>query len=1618
MDTQYTVSNKRYNSHHTRETFEQNLSRGVQDPSFLRSRSPNSRGGHSNSQSDVSDDRQRGTPYPRGTLTELKQSVSPTSPTDRPGQNSLQKVQNWIKNSEQAVPVVVVEAASSDGNDVTHDLRSHFTSSDGLHTSNADQDKQSEGGSIKDEDSTFSAGESNPTGATDQLLWDQFQMIPRDNVTTETSLWTLIQGIKLIAYGLLFCMVLGCAVVNKLSLLTMTSGIVKSLKQGGPSPTNTMLLIGLCFPYVCWLLTYSARSVFGNVGWPTFKMTISVLVLESLHSLGLCLLLFKILPEVDLFRALILISSILVVPSMCRAISSTVEQTTSRTKRCFISLANLLAFFIQLGSVVLCTVSGFTYSSAEKQSITDRVRDDDMGTVERESLTLWERISWEIPVALVLISIMTWENYIDGDISFCGRRLPITIWKKNLLLLRQRLYIFVSIWKVGMSILLALILSDDFHFTLIFSQETPSYTNATTNQQSDDLHFQQYGPFYAHLVTSVLCSYLGGLACKMCMQRFSFSLPLTLVTPTCAAVVMLQCEFNFILFPGDTYTWVCPSQEDPWLKYHLILLGLVWLSQVIVTEHVWFPDSSRMAKIERLFVTPVRCSALTDQFLLLRRRRDDRDRMLLSNWDADSLLDEDPFKSDSAVPLIYACATMWHETVEEMTLLLKSIFRIDIDHSARFLAQKYYGIKDPDYYEFEAHIFFDDAMELTDDDKMVPNTFVVDLMSCVDDAISSVHERQITLGPPIRTPTPYGGRLTWNLPGGTQLTVHMKDKAKIRHKKRWSQVMYMYYLLGFRILAQNDNSSPEDVLGDKKTGQPVEKAQLTATQLRRRRRCAHFTRSVIFNNVSEDVQTKAENTFILALDGDVDFRPDAVRLLVDRMTKNKKVGAACGRIHPTGSGPMIWYQMFEYAIGHWLQKSTEHVFGCVLCAPGCFTLFRGSSLMDDNMTRTYAKRATQAGHYVQYDQGEDRWLSTLLIQQGHRIDYCAAADAFTHAPETFSEFFNQRRRWGPSTLANIIDLLSTWKSAVKINDNLSSPYVFYQVALLVSTILGPATVLLMMAGAYSVVFKTSILQSHVISLIPAVLYILVCLYTKSHTQLLVGAFLSAVYSIVMTIVVVGTVRTAIDGTITSPNVVFLIMLSFIFLISAVLHPEEFGCVLPGLLYFICIPASYLVLNIYFLCNLNVVSWGTREAPKKKTKEDVEREKIEQEEKKNKKQKHGVLGWLGLKNIIGELGELFRQMRTVIHDSFKMNDESQKKKTDQLLEELILEIRKDRLDSRSFQQSIDTSSSSSESVHDSDGSEEHAASLSITPAPQEAVPESVNGIPSWLKKEDPKNPGWLSSPDIGDGPLVYLDDNENIFWKQLIRKYLRPIADDKEHKDKMSAALKSLRDNVVFAFFMVTALWIAFFLQLEILQDELKDYLFIKIPRLNSNEEPLTFQPFGLAFFAFFAILIIFQFLGMLLHRWGTALHLLSITNITFGQTFTEQDKVKDIIMKVAELQKMRDIEHEPEPDYDEPMPDYEGENDMNRSYPESVPDRPPPSYHTQDIPVPFPQARTNGTMRQIFNHQGQPTGRTLQSAFEKRYRNEVVRGRGPTSPYSPHSVLQVPEYPEPDYANY
>ena len=52
---------------------------------------------------------------------------------------------------------------------------------------------------------------------------------------------------------------------------------------------------------------------------------------------------------------------------------------------------------------------------------------------------------------------------------------------------------------------------------------------------------------------------------------------------------------------------------------------------------------------------------------------------------------------------------------------------------------------------------------------------------------------------------------------------------------------------------------------------------------------------------------------------------------------------------------------------------------------------------------------------------------------------------FTACPEGFGEFFNQRRRWMPSTIANILEILSDYKNVVKANPDISLFFIAYQV---------------------------------------------------------------------------------------------------------------------------------------------------------------------------------------------------------------------------------------------------------------------------------------------------------------------------------------------------------------------------------------------------------------------------------------------------------------------------------------------------------------------------------------------------------------------------------------------
>lgn len=670
----------------------------------------------------------------------------------------------------------------------------------------------------------------------------------------------------------------------------------------------------------------------------------------------------------------------------------------------------------------------------------------------------------------------------------------------------------------------------------------------------------------------------------------------------------------------------------------------------------------------------------------------------------------------------------------------------------------------------------------------------------------------------------------------------------------------------------------------------------------------------------------AKNTFILALDGDIDFKPDAVQLLVDLMKRNDNVGAACGRIHPVGTGMMVYYQMFEYAIGHWLQKATEHMIGCVLCSPGCFSLFRAEALMQDNVVRRYATKSKEAIEFVQFDQGEDRWLCTLLLQSGSRVEYSAASDAYTHCPESFAEFYTQRRRWAPSTMANIMDLLMNYKKTVKCNDNISLLYIVYQLMLMMGTVLGPGTIFLMLVGAMVTAFRISNWYSLIANFFPVAFFILVCFVAKNDTQILVAQIFSAAYALLMMAVIVGISLQMVEDGIASPSAIFLLAMAASFLIAAILHPREFTCVLHGVIYFLSVPSMYMLLTLYSIINLHIVSWGTREVATKKTAKELQQEKLEAAKKEKK---GGIFDWLNFLNdkkndgeeeeggISFSLANLFRCMCFTYPkpDPNKLHlvkIGEQLEKLNKQISNLQRQVDGSIVKASGFRRRSSlhglTKDTNLVTVEENEEDREESEQDEVDGDTDEHMYNQIS-----LQNQTKVNEHWLSDPVLSKSPTCRLHIKEETFWKELIERYLYPLIENPQERAKAAAQLIDLRNKVVFGILMLNSLFIliVFLLQMQ------KEILHIEWP-FNGKAISITYaskthevliefeflqlEPLNLILVFFFSFIVGIQFFAMLFHRFQTISHILASTELSLTEDATTPEVMLEELTHI--LQKL------------------------------------------------------------------------------------------------------------------
>uniref|UniRef100_A0A8C2CJT3 chitin synthase n=1 Tax=Cyprinus carpio TaxID=7962 RepID=A0A8C2CJT3_CYPCA len=1340
--------------------------------------------------------------------------------------------------------------------------------------------------------------------------WDPFQLNPIGAEKEKKRIcFRILQNLVAVIVGLL---VLVSGVMSKGSLLvliTLTSPV--SLRNNVDKQFYTlMLMCVLVMPNLLMFLKSLWKCVFKSYVAPNPRTLGIMCGIESLVAVGTAILVLIVMPKLDILTNLCIPGGI--------CILSAVFQIAFRLQtQSWMILYPICSLILVLSGYVLLAVDYYVRQSSYVP-----------GQVQGSYIYVGIAI-----FASLLVSLNWWENPFQASTN-------IQEMLSELDTFRDAIYLFTSLIRI------ALTLGVYFLYNcLIVEADARINWDAFTKASKGTVEIG-LGVFFLQAFCSAACHWFGVVACKIHSMTFAFALPVSLTGPATLILGMIlfltqaeslvpSSQATYLYIPSENFTIKTPfwtfcheletlkdvnttpvvmleisysicktSLNNPNAMWPFSMLALegvcMWLGLVSCTYYVWKIKVQRIERTSQLFVRRLYESAFIDLSMLL-------------NTKMKAVLHE--FMENC---VIYLCATMWHETYDEMLKIMTSMFRLD----------RYRG--DPkeehkDCFDFECHIYVDDGFMLEKDtETKLVNSYVCDLIQVVMEVYRVFTNKEPDEVSIIETP--YGGRLVIVMPEGNMLYIHIKDKQLIRNKKRWSQIMYLYYLLGWKgynvknpqkITRQNNPSRASLISLDGES---------------------YLLPS--YDNDSKRRHISDDNTYIMALDGDTDFHPAALILLVDRLRMYDTVGAACGRIHPTGMGPMVWYQKFEYAVGHWLQKTAEHVFGSVLCSPGCFSLFRGSALMDDNVLKRYTTKATRASEYVQYDQGEDRWLCTLLLQQGWRVEYNAASDAFTNSPQEFKEFYNQRRRWGPSTLANTLDLLHSGKDTVKRNTSISILYILYQTFTVASSILGPASVTLMVAGAFQFVFGIEGTLSIIIAVVPPAVYMLICFVAKPNFQITIAAILSVIYAFLMTASFFSIIGDMVkQGTFITPTGLFLVSGAILYMVTAILHPQECTLIIYGLMYFICIPSGYLLLTIYSLVNMHIVSWGTRESNKAK------------EQKKHV----GVVCnrdcrmccWDVKIQVTQETENLVLQQ---IQQAVNPNTPAAKTEPEETKAESTHEVQ----DTDPFYEDTDYD-------EDDDDDDDYDYNDYDTLEPKEVVPESDWVEPvkkEFLKKltyanlkrnlqeqirytlrnknqedlceelvsiltdtlneelrdkvgpEDVLNVSQLEelqyalneaarrivkSNRIENGaqrlerrvkraiertlvaPQVEkLSEDEHDFWNKLIERYLLPIQDDKAHLEEVTRELKSLRNKGVFLYFIINVLWIVatFFLQAIG-----TDVLSINIPKYYPNgslaPDPLRVEPLSLMFLLSFAVLLIIQFLAMLYHRVYTLIHVVS-----------------------------------------------------------------------------------------------------------------------------------------------
>lgn len=156
---------------------------------------------------------------------------------------------------------------------------------------------------------------------------------------------------------------------------------------------------------------------------------------------------------------------------------------------------------------------------------------------------------------------------------------------------------------------------------------------------------------------------------------------------------------------------------------------------------------------------------------------------------------------------------------------------------------------------------------------------------------------------------------------------------------------------------------------------------------------------------------RAGGEIVIFVDSDTFLFPDALRHIVCGF-EDPTLGASAGytEVENADVNALTGLQEVRYFVSYRLLKSSESLFNCVTCCPGCLSAYRRKYVLE--VLQPWLHQ-TFLGAPATF--GDDRSLTNFILRR-YRVIYNDLAVASTLVPTTWGHYMRQQVRWKKSWL--------------------------------------------------------------------------------------------------------------------------------------------------------------------------------------------------------------------------------------------------------------------------------------------------------------------------------------------------------------------------------------------------------------------------------------------------------------------------------------------------------------------------------------------------------------------------------------------------------------------------